>query len=108
MKPEPKTDEVEEIVEQLFQYYNDIDCAETVDQRITAKEQAEFWLKRTLQTQAEKAEREREKLIQEILDMAPGFHNATTDELSFDVGVSEYIARIKAIAIAHGINPDSL
>lgn len=36
------------VIEQLFQYYDDIDCAVTVDQRITAKEQAELWLLRTL------------------------------------------------------------
>lgn len=52
------TREIEELTKQLFQYYDDIDCAETVNQRITAKEQAELWLKRTLHQQLQKAREE--------------------------------------------------
>ena len=47
--------EWEKEVEQLFQYYDDIDIAVTVDQRITAKEQAELWLKRTITHQRQQA-----------------------------------------------------
>lgn len=61
----------EALVEQLFHYYDDIDCAVTVDQRITAKEQAELWLKRIL---ADTQDNTRHMVLQDIMDEVSILH----------------------------------
>ena len=63
-------DVVAERVEELFQHYDDIDCAETVDQRITAKEKAELWLTNTLTQLVKEVEAGEEKNIISILENA--------------------------------------
>ena len=73
-------DWIESLVEELFQYYDDIDCAVTVDQRITAKEQAELWLKRLLtQLEAERDEAVRRAVEGERERLAMWAHNNPKD-----------------------------
>jgi hypothetical protein len=38
------------------------------------------------------------EMVERILKLAPGFENTKTGEVTYDVGVQEYIARIEAIA----------
>ena len=46
------------------------------------------------------------RVVEEILAMAPGFENTQTGEVTYDVGVMEYMARIKAIARSQGVLED--
>jgi len=38
-------------------------------------------------------------LVEKILELAPGLENTQTGEVTYDLGVMEYMARIKAIDI---------
>lgn len=38
-----------------------------------------------------------EQTIKEVLALAPGFQSSITHEVTYDAGVTEYMARIKAV-----------
>ena len=72
---------VEEIVEELF------------GQDLIRSKKFENKIKKVLQTERQK----REEVVEQILSLAPGFENTKTGEVTYDVGVMEWQARIKAL-----------
>lgn len=110
---EPKTDEVEGIVEEFQTILKNQSIGDEPFQK--SYELLHFqpllikWLRTTLQNQADKAKREREKLVREIIaaaDLTPYAeeHNGELVDCSF---YQIYAGKIKATATAHNINLDT-
>lgn len=103
--PEPKTDEVEGIVEEFKKQWK-CEHPNCGGGGICQRDRITEIIRRTLQTQAEKAKREREELLKEIITVAELMpyaeeHNGELVDCSY---YQIYAGQIKAIATRHNIN----
>ena len=80
---------VEEIVEECMRSWSLCDLQYNSEYDRVEKE-----LTQTIQAERQK----REEMVAHILDLAPGFENTKTGEVTYDVGVMEWQARIQALA----------
>ena len=100
--PNKHTPDIEDIVEEFGLWART--PANPDEEMKPFVELAQDWLRTTLKSQANQYETEKGDIFKEILLFAPGLMNIQTREVTHDLGVMEYMARIESIAQKYGVD----